>query len=111
MSNQFGIPEKGLTKIRSRDKNCVYCRKKMIYPYNSNNYKDSATIEHLSPLPPFYWKDGMQIDNIAICCGECNSSRGIKKLTDWFKTKYCIDKSINKKTVAELVKKHMEKHK
>jgi len=32
MANQFGIPEEELAKIRARDRNCVYCHKRMIYP-------------------------------------------------------------------------------
>ena len=50
MTNNFGIPEEKLQKIRSRDKKCAYCHKKMIYPYDVNRRKDSATIEHLNYL-------------------------------------------------------------
>lgn len=107
MVNVFGIPEKELEKIRARDKRCVYCHKKMIYPYDSNNYSDSATIEHLSPFKPFYWNEGMKIENIAICCGSCNSSRGSKRLLDWFKTDYCKIKNINENTVAAPVKDYL----
>ena len=107
MANQFGIPENELQKIRNRDKKCVYCHKIMINPYNSKNHKDSATIEHLNPLPPFYWKEGMQIENITICCGSCNSSRGAKKLYDWFKTKYCVERNINENTISNPVKKYL----
>lgn len=109
MSNWFGIPEKKLLKIRNRDKKCVYCQKNMIYPYANKNHQDSATIEHLSPHPPFYWKDWMKIDNITICCGSCNSSRGQKELTDRFKTDYCKKYNINENTVAEPVKKYLKK--
>jgi len=111
MTNKFGIPEKELQKVRVRDKRCVYCHKMMINPYNSNNYGDSATIEHLSPIPPFYWKDGMQIENTSICCGSCNSSRGIKKLSDWFRTKYCIDRNISEDTVSNPVKEYLKRKK
>jgi hypothetical protein len=108
MTNNFGIPKNELLIIRARDKTCIYCHKIMINPYNSNNHGDSATIEHLSPVQPFYMKDGMKIENIAICCGSCNSSRSSKKLRDWFKTKYCIDKNINENTVAEPVKDYLK---
>jgi hypothetical protein len=86
MTNQFGIPDGELQKIIQRDKKCVYCHKKMIFPYDVNRRKDSATIEHLNYDGPFYWgDDGFFIDDIVYCCGSCNSSRGIKKLHDWFK--------------------------
>lgn len=66
MANKFGIPEEELIKIRARDKNCVYCHKKMIYSFISERQGDCATIEHLNFDGPFY---GLQIDDIVICCG------------------------------------------
>ena len=59
MANKIGIPETELLKIRARDNRCVYCHKKMIFPYISNRQKDSATIEHLNIDGPFYWKEGL----------------------------------------------------
>ena len=107
MVNKFRIPENKLINILKRDKNCVYCHKCMIYPYDINYRKDSATIEHLNFDGPFYWNKGLEEPDIVICCGQCNSSRGIKKLSDWFKSDYCITKNINKNTVAEPVKKYL----
>jgi hypothetical protein len=108
MSNQFGIPNKEEEEIRARDKTCVYCHKVMkAYPDTKGTPGDKATIEHLNCDPPFYWKDGLKKSGLAICCGECNSSRGKKTLLDWFKTKYCLDRNINKDTVAEPVKKYL----
>jgi len=105
----FGIPDDVLSEIILRDVNCVYCRKVMINPYNTENRRDSATIEHLSPDPPFYVSDGMKENNIAMCCGSCNSSRGAKKMTDWFKSQYCISRNINENTVAEPVKNYLKR--
>lgn len=98
--NKYGIPKKDLKEIRIRDKTCVYCHKRMIYPSASGWRGDWATIEHLNYLPP--WNNSV---TVAICCFSCNASRGDKKLMDWFKTRYCIQKNINEKTVAEPVKK------
>lgn len=103
MSNKYGIPEEALNKIRTRDKDCVYCHKIMIYPCVGDKQRDWATIEHLNYLPP--WNNP---DTVAICCGSCNSSRGKKKLLDWFMNKYCIEKNINEKTVSEPVKRYIE---
>src|SRR5262245_37269426 len=105
--NKFGIPEDQLSQIRWRDKECVYCRKAMIYPYVRSKQPDCATIEHLNFDGPFYWSDGLQADDIVICCGSCNSSRGVKKLAEWFRTQYCIEKNINAETVAEPVKSYL----
>lgn len=104
----FGIPDNVLAEIRARDKSCVYCHKIMIDPYQTQKSKDSATIEHLNSDPPFHWSDGLREDGIAICCGSCNSSRGQKRLTDWFKSRYCIDRNINADTVADPVKRYLQ---
>jgi menaquinone-dependent protoporphyrinogen IX oxidase len=105
----FGIPDDVLSEIVKRDRKCVYCRKDMIYPYERQNVCDSATIEHLSPHPPFHWSDRMKANNIAMCCGSCNSSRREKELVDWFNKTYCIDRNINENTVAEPVKSYLKR--
>jgi len=107
MSNKFHIPEQELKRIRLRDKMCVHCGKSMVYPFDPAQSANSATIEHLSPDPPFYWEHGMKADNIAICCGACNSSRGAKQLSEWFETRYCLEKGIRVDTVADPVKKYL----
>ena len=109
MTNKFGIPENELQKVCSRDKKCAYCHKEIIFPYDVNRRHDNATIEHLNFDGPFYWYDGLQIEDIVICCGSCNSSRGIKKLQDWFKTEYCITRNINENTVADPVRKYLNR--
>ncbi len=98
MSNKYGISEKDEQEIRLRDKTCVYCHKKMINPSDNENRTDWATIEHLNFLPP--WDDSV---TVAICCFSCNASRGQKILSEWFKTEYCLERNINRKTVAEPV--------
>ncbi len=110
MSNKFEIPEEVEARIRSRDKTCVYCHKPMIYPYDGNKPRESATIEHLNEKPPFYWNDGLKESGLAICCGSCNSSRGRMKLLVWFRTPYCIDNDINEKMVAEPVKEYIKEN-
>ena len=109
MTNKYKIPEDVLAIIRKRDKRCVYCRKELIYPYDSSRQTDSATIEHLGDDPPYLWSQGMKAENIAYCCGACNSSRGPKPLRDWFKTPYCTEKRICEDSVAEPVKEHLRK--
>lgn len=109
MANRFGFSEEELKPIRDRDINCVYCDKPMIHPWISNNRCDSATVEHLREVGPFYKKDGLKIDGLVICCGSCNSSRGIFTLADWFKKEYCIKNNINKDTIANPIKKYLKK--
>ena len=83
----------------------------MIYPYVANTRKDRATIEHLNYDGPFYLNDGLRLEDVALCCGSCNSSRGIKALLDWFKTPYCIKKHINSSTVATPVQTYLKRMK
>ncbi len=109
--NKFGIPESVLSQMRVRDKACVYCRKAMVYPYVAENCGACATIEHLNFDGPFYWREGLRADDIVLCCGSCNSSRGKKKLTDWFATPYCSHKNINAKTVAAPVRSYLRRQK
>lgn len=108
MPNNFGIPEDVEKKIRYRDKVCVYCRGEMIYPCVGKDRRKWATIEHFREEGPFYWEKGLKEEDLAICCQSCNSSRGRKKLLDWFKTSRCMEKNINEKTVAEPVKKYIK---
>lgn len=102
MSNEYGIPVRDEKDIRERDKTCVYCRKVMIDHSENGRRSDWSTIEHFNSLPP--WNDP---STVAICCWSCNSSRGDKKLLDWFKTPYCFKRNINEKTVAEPVVKYI----
>ncbi len=105
MSNRYGILEKDEEEIRARDKTCVYCHKAMKKCSSAKGMRcDLATIEHLSNDGPFDEKS-----NVAICCGSCNASRRNKELLDWFETPYCIERNINKETVAEPVKKYIRR--
>lgn len=106
MSNRYGLRDEDLEKIRARDKICVYCRKKMTNPKNKGWRGDWATIEHLNHLPP--WNNPK---TVTMCCGSCNSSRGNKKLLDWFQTKYCLDRNININTVARIVRDYINQQK
>jgi len=93
-----------LEKIKTRDKLCVYCHKELKeLPGASGTPSDKATIEHMddnSIITSEEW-------NVTMCCGSCNSSRGKKELPEWFKSKYCIDRDINEKKVAEVVKEYL----
>lgn len=70
--------------------------------------KDKATIEHLNRKGPFRWSQGLQEDQLVLCCGACNSSRGSKLLTLWFSSSYCREKGVSAATVAEEVKQYLQ---
>jgi 5-methylcytosine-specific restriction endonuclease McrA len=111
MANKFRIPKEIEEEIRKRDENCVYCKKPMISPWQSSNRRDSATIEHLREIKPFYWTDetglrtSLKKEELAICCGACNSSRGKKKIRSWLQKK-----NIDETTVADVVKEYIRKY-
>lgn len=111
MKNKFGIPKEKLKILQERSKFCAYCGKKLIFPYDTKNRRDSATIEHLNFNGPFYWKDGLNIEDVVFVCGSCNSSRGKKSLSEWFKSGYCMAKNINNNTVSGNIKKYINKNK
>lgn len=111
MANYFGIPENIEEEIRARDAVCVYCGAEMkMYNGVIGTPSDKATIEHLSFDGPFYWKDELNREDIVICCGKCNSSRGKKKLIEWFGSAYCLERNINKDTVAEPVRNFLQRY-
>ncbi len=70
--------------------------------------KDKATIEHLNRKGPFYWSDGLREEQLVLCCGACNSSRGTKLLTVWFGSIYCLENRIGTATVAEEVRRYLQ---
>lgn len=103
-SNRFGIPEKSLEKIRTRDKYCVYCGKNMVRPSKYSKRKEWATIEHIINRPP--WADP---SNVVICCFSCNSSKGTKLLNTWLESNYCQENNITKNSVSKAVRSHLNK--
>jgi len=116
METKYGIPQKDLDTVVERDKNCVYCHKTMISPWNSKNQSDSVTIEHLNhkqdwdSVRTYVSTDQPVPAIIAICCGACNSSRGSKSLYDWFETKYCNENKICYENVSQVVKNYIDKY-
>ena len=71
MANGYKIPKDIETEIRSRDVQCVYCRKTMV-PTTTPFRADNATIEHLDHLPPFMFREGQTAADFAIACRHCN---------------------------------------
>jgi hypothetical protein len=97
-----------------RDKVCIYCSKQM------RNGKDApradwATVEHLNHRSDWdsvgnYIKEGKDVTEIVgMCCWSCNASRGALPLPEWFEKQYCIDRNINLKTVAPVVRQFLSK--
>lgn len=102
MSNRWGIPDEVELIVLNRDKACIYCG--IPFVISDQKRKTRKTWEHII--------NDIRIkgtENIALCCGSCNASKGNKKLEDWLKSKYCLTKNICRESVAVVVQKHLEK--
>lgn len=96
MTNKWKIPKEVEDFVLKRDLNCVYCGIKFS---SDHSRKSKASWEHIVNDIRI---NG--IDNIALSCVSCNSSKGSKLLTDWLESKYCTQKNINLSTVSTVVK-------
>jgi hypothetical protein len=102
MANRWGIPKNVEEFVKQRDLSCVYCG--ISFSNSVINHKTRPTWEHII--------NDMRIngpENIALCCGSCNASKGTKQLTDWLNSNYCLAKGINKDTVANVVKDFLKR--
>ncbi|MFZ4680450.1 MAG: HNH endonuclease [Flavobacterium sp.] len=100
MSNRWGIPKEVEMIVLQRDLSCVYCG--ISFTDKDGNRRTRRTWEHIINDIRI---NG--IENIAVCCGSCNASKGNKKLEDWLKSKYCETKRITKESISDVVKKHL----
>lgn len=98
MANRWGIPQEVEEFVKTRDLKCVYCG----VEFSNISRKSKQTWEHI--INDIRINDK---DNIALCCGSCNASKGNKLLKDWLGSKYCLVKGISKETVSPVVKKHL----
>lgn len=100
--NNWNIPNWLEKEVRNRDKNCIYCH--IEFNSSKKTKKSVATWEYIV-------NDAKIInrENIARCCFSCNSSKGTKKLSDWFESDYCKKRGITKNTIAEVARKALAK--
>jgi hypothetical protein len=101
MPNRWGIPTSVEEFVKARDQRCVYCG--VLFESNSESRRTRATWEHIINDIRI---NG--IENIALCCGSCNASKGVKDLEVWLNSKYCTAKGITAETVAPVVRDHLK---
>jgi len=102
MANRWGIPKEVEEFVKKRDLNCVYCG--ISFTGSLVTHKTRPTWEHIL--------NDIRIngpDNIALCCGSCNASKGTKNLSDWLNSKFCLTKGITKDNVAAVVKEYLNR--
>lgn len=100
MANRWGIPKDVEELVKKRDLHCVYCG--ISFTNSVLTHKTRPTWEHII--------NDIRIngpDNISLCCGSCNASKGNKLLINWLSGKYCLTKGITKDNVATIVQKHL----
>jgi 5-methylcytosine-specific restriction endonuclease McrA len=102
MANRWGIPKEVEELVKKRDLSCVYCG--ISFTNSLVTHKTRPTWEHII--------NDIRLngpENIALCCGSCNASKGTKLLSDWFNGKYCTAKEITKDNVATVVKEYLSR--
>lgn len=95
--NNWNIPDWLEKEVKDRDKRCIYCGAE--FAASMETRKSIATWEHII-------NDAKIINrkNIALCCRSCNSSKGVKTLSDWLKSAYCKNHGITKNTIADIAR-------
>ena len=108
MANQWQIPRDVELRRRREFSRCAYCGRRFRAPVGlRGTCGTKATIEHLNRHGPFRWSKGLKERHLVIVCGRCNSSRGIKRLAEWFTSAYCSSHRIGPTTVAERVRQYL----
>ena len=89
--NRWNKPGWLETEVRARDKTCIYCGVRMLDKMPRRGPRKAvATWEHIINDASIVTRE-----NIARCCAACNSSKGTKKLAEWFESPYGKQHGIN----------------
>ncbi|WP_334106319.1 hypothetical protein [Methylobacillus sp.] len=102
MANNWNIPSQLEKEVRERDKKCVYCGAEFTPAKISR--RTCASWEHIINDAKIITQE-----NICLCCCSCNASKGQKQLSQWLQSKYCIERGINKDSVAPIIQKAIER--
>jgi hypothetical protein len=97
MPDRWNIPESLEREVIARDKACLYCGVRFV-PDGSVR-RARASWEHIVNDACIVTRE-----NIALCCVDCNASRGVKDLEVWLGSNYCRARGIAPQTVAPVVR-------
>ena len=95
--NRWNIPDWLEKAVLERDKACVYCG--TIFSDEPQSPGERRSWEHITNNANI-----ITLENIALCCRSCNSSKGAKLLGAWLDSCYSKRNRISKETVAQVVK-------
>lgn len=101
MANNWNIPVQLEQTVRERDKVCVYCGAE--FTPSKVSKRSTTSWEHIINDATI-----ITLENIALCCCGCNSSKGQKQLSIWLQSKYCEDKCITAQSVAPVIKQAIQ---
>jgi len=107
--NRWGIPKDIEKRVREQGRLCAYCKYRMMEHSPSGHYRKTvATWEHINNAK---WNDRRIMDlNVVRCCASCNSSKGTKRLLEWFESSFCKSPGITESTVRKPVKDFLRKY-
>ena len=84
-------------QVIARDMACIYCRLVFSAPFTSR--ATCPSWEHIvNDL------NLITLDNVALCCGRCNSSKRNKSLREWLQSDYCLRLGITEQSIAAVAK-------
>ncbi len=91
---RWKVPRDLALAVLARDLRCIYCSRDFAAEM-SGPRAGLASWEHIINDESI-----VTLENIALCCIGCNSSKGTKNLGDWLKSKYCQTRGIGPDTIA-----------
>jgi hypothetical protein len=89
----WGIPRALALQVIRRDVQCIYCRHVFAEPY-----EDRATCPSWEHIVNDLLL--VSLDNVALCCVRCNSSKQEKSLGAWLESPYCKNRGITEQSIA-----------
>ena len=93
LRNPYRIPKDLASLVVARDRVCIYCQNDFAPIGPKGNRR--ASWEHIINDVNL-----ITLENIAVCCTGCNSSKGVKNLRAWLLSPYCTMNSINAHKLA-----------
>jgi hypothetical protein len=94
------IPRELALLVIARDHTCVYCRTEFDFTYADR--RRQATWEHIVNDLSL-----ITIENIALCCKSCNSSKNNRTLIDWMQSSF-FKRTCQQESLAPVVRKALE---
>ena len=99
--NRWNIPDLLEQEIIERDQACIYCG--VIFCLPDAKLGTPPSWEHIVNDAKI-----ITLENIALCCRSCNSSKGAKLLAVWLGSPYCERRGISKETIAEIARRSLQ---